>query len=297
VSNMIKILVIEHDEKDKLFIQQVFSLNQGIEAELTFAERCSKAIQLLASNDFDLVLLNLTVPDSYGIRTFEEFFNQHLEIPIIILVHPADEAMALEAVRKGAQDYIIKNELGICPLKRIINCAIERNLLRTKIARMAITDELTGLYNRRGFFILAQQQLELARRLQKVIGFFFLDIDEMKEINDFLGHHEGDQALIDMAQILRESCRATDVIGRIGGDEFAIALIQEIDCIQSIEKRIRNKINLHNKARLRKYMLSVSIGQYSANGQNCADIQAALAQADKMMYFEKKQKRLLVSER
>lgn len=293
MNKAVKILVIEHNEEDISFIQRVFSLDKGIKSELIFAEKIAQALDLLKSNDFDLIMLNLALPDLSGIRIFEEILDKYTELPVIILSNPADEAIALEAVRKGAQDYIIKSETDFYPIKRIINCSIERNRLRINMAQLSITDELTKLYNRRGFFIMTQQQLALARRLCQPVGFFFIDIDGMKDINDFWGHHQGDQALIDVSKILRESCRATDVIGRIGGDEFAISFIKEMNCIENIENRIRNKIELHNKSRLQKHMLSVSIGCYCINVQGCVDIQRALAEADKIMYLEKNRKKCL----
>jgi len=293
MSKNIKILVVENNVEDNVLIQHVFSTIKGIKCDLIFAERFTKAIELLECNAIDLVLLDLAVLDSYGIKAFEEIYGIYSEIPIIMLGSPDEEEMAIDAVRKGAQDYLIKSRLGSYPLRHIINCSVERNLLRIKMAQASITDELTKLYNRRGFFVMTGQQLQLARRMQKNVGVFFIDIDGMKEINDFFGHHQGDQALIDISKILKDACRSTDIVGRIGGDEFGISLIQEVNSIQLIEKRIRNRIELHNKARLRKYRLSICIGEYCVNTQSCIDIQKALAEADKMMYLEKSQKKIL----
>jgi len=293
VSSLIKILVVENNVEDIVLIQHVFSIIKEIKCDLIFVDSFIEAIELLELefNDIDLVLLDLAVLDSCGNKTLEEVYDMYSEIPFIILCSPAEEETALDAVRKGAQDYLIKSELSSYQLQRIINCSIERNLLRIKMARMSITDELTKLYNRRGFFTMTKQQLQLARRMRKNIGVFFIDIDGMKEINDLFGHHQGDQALIDISKILKDACRSTDIIGRIGGDEFGISIIQEVNCIKIIEKRIRHKIELQNEARLRKYTLSISIGKYCINTQSCVDIQKSLEEADRLMYMEKTQKR------
>ncbi|MEN6327618.1 MAG: GGDEF domain-containing response regulator [Syntrophomonas sp.] len=291
MSKTLKILVIEHIEHDQLLLKQAFSVAIGINCELVIAEKFAKAIELLESNDVDLILFDLMLPDLNGNRNIENILGKYSELPTIVLSSLADEEMALDAVKKGAQDYLIKDEINSYPLKQVIKCSIERNLLRVKMARLSLTDDLTKLYNRRGFFSMTQQQLELARRLEKNIGIFFIDIDGMKEINDYFGHHQGDQALIDTSQILKDACRVTDVIGRIGGDEFGISLIQGMSCIKNIETRIRKRIELHNKASLRKYKLSISIGNYCINAQNCVDIENSLAEADKMMYIEKSEKK------
>lgn len=293
MDDTVKILVIEHNEQDKMHVKRVFSEIRGIKCELCFAEGFAKAIELLQYGNVDLILLDLMLPDLHGNSNLESIFGKYSEIPVIILSNLANEDMALDAVRKGAQDYLIKSEMNLYPLQRIVNCSIERNRLKVKMSQLSVTDDLTKLYNRRGFLRMTQQQLELARRLQKDIGLFFIDIDGMKEINDFFGHHQGDQALIDTSQILRDACRITDVIGRLGGDEFGISLIQGMNCIKNIESRIRKRIEMHNRTCLRKYKLSVSIGNYHINAQSCVDIQKPLAEADKMMYLEKSKKKQL----
>ncbi len=291
MSKTLKILVIEHNEHDQSLLKQACAVARGINCELVFTGTFAKAIEILESNHIDLIFLDLMFPDLNGNRNIESILGKYSELPTIVLSSLADEEMALDAVRKGAQDYIIKDYINSYPLRQVINCSIERNLLRVKLARLSITDDLTKLYNRRGFLSMTQQQLELARRLEKNIGIFFIDIDGMKEINDYFGHHQGDQALIDTSLILKDACRVTDVIGRIGGDEFGISLIQGMSCIKNIETRIRKKIELHNKTNLRKYKLSISIGNYCINAQNCVDIQNSLAEADKIMYMEKAEKK------
>ena len=103
--------------------------------------------------------------------------------------------------------------------------ALENAHLYNEIQKLAIMDELTGLYNRRGFFTLAVQHIHLAARVKKGVLLIFADIDGMKEINDTLGHGQGDQALIDAAGVLKQTYRSADIIARVGGDEFAILAV------------------------------------------------------------------------
>ncbi len=94
---------------------------------------------------------------------------------------------------------------------------------------LSLVDELTGLYNRRGFFSLAEHQFKLTKRNHKSMVLFFGDLDELKTINDTLGHFEGDQALIDTANLLRKTFRETDIMARIGGDEFVVLITEPTD--------------------------------------------------------------------
>ena len=94
--------------------------------------------------------------------------------------------------------------------------------MEEKLRVLSLTDELTGLYNRRGFFTLSEQQLKMAGRLKSGIFMLYADMDTQKEINDRFGHQGGDLALIEIADIFKTTYRASDIIARIGGDEFTI---------------------------------------------------------------------------
>ena len=107
----------------------------------------------------------------------------------------------------------------------ILNDITESKQLEERLSAMSITDELTGLFNRRGFFTLSDQQLKIAERTKKNLLLFFVDLDKMKQINDQWGHPEGDKALIKVADILKETFRKSDILGRMGGDEFAVLTI------------------------------------------------------------------------
>lgn len=289
MNDRISLLIIEDDKEDIYLVQQVLFDPKGANNfNLCICNRLSEALGMLNKKNFDAILLDLGLPDSLGIDTFEKIFDDCGEIPIIILSGLVDEELALMAVRKGAQDYLMKSELTPALLKRVINYSIERSLLQKKLFKISMTDELTGLYNRRGFLTVAQQNLDLSKRLQKKVGLFLLDLDGMKNINDLFGHIEGDQALIDIASILNASCRETDVIGRWGGDEFVIfALVENNNDIDLLDARIRNKIMEHNNTAGRKYFLSVSIGTLCIDVDASIDIQKSLDEADRLMYLEK----------
>jgi diguanylate cyclase (GGDEF)-like protein len=129
----------------------------------------------------------------------------------------------------------------------------ERTRVEEQLRLLSLTDDLTGLYNRRGFLALAQQQTRVARRDQKPMLVISADLDGLKDINDTFGHQQGDAAIAETAHILRESFRKSDVIARIGGDEFAVLLTAgeaEFDRGR-LGARLQRVVDRHNKRRNR----------------------------------------------
>ncbi len=182
----------------------------------------------------------------------------------------------------------IYNEVG--KLERIVCIATDVTpiiAMRENLREMALKDELTGLFNRRGFMMLAEQQMKINKRKELGIGIFYIDMDNMKLINDTFGHHEGDKALIDAASIIRLCFRDADIIGRMGGDEFAILAIgcNKHD-IEMMQNRLIENINEFNAKSLREYQLSLSIGSIFISDSS-ADIGDILVRADKTMYRNK----------
>jgi len=165
----------------------------------------------------------------------------------------------------------------------------ERKRMEAELFAMSITDPLTGLYNRRGFIALAEQQLKLAKRSKKSLLLFFCDLDDLKTINDTLGHEEGDKALIEVAVIFKESFRDSDIIARIGGDEFALLAIGT-DGInpEYLTGRLLDNIKIHNARDNRRYRISVSIGLSSYDPEKPCTIDDLMARADRLMYKQKK---------
>lgn len=166
----------------------------------------------------------------------------------------------------------------------------ERKKLEEQLHTAAITDDLTGLYNRRGFFTLAQQQCKLADRTKRKMSLLYMDLDNMKTINDRFGHGTGDEALVDTANIIKGIFRKSDIIGRIGGDEFAVLLTEhDRDDIENIiRKNIKQKFTRHNKQNRRRYRLSLSIGIAHYDPEDPSSISDLLIKADAAMYKNKR---------
>ena len=171
---------------------------------------------------------------------------------------------------------------------------IIRDVTRTKrleneLFIMSITDELTGLYNRRGFFTLAEQQLKVAQRTKRRMALFFADIDGMKRINDTLGHGAGDRALLEVAAVLKETFRKSDIIGRMGGDEFAALALDIVDekASEVLVKRLEVSLDVLNATGDRAYTLSLSVGAAHYDPGKPDSLDELIARADKSMYEQK----------
>ena len=153
---------------------------------------------------------------------------------------------------------------------------------------MSLVDELTGLHNRRGFFYLGQQHMKIANRTKKAMLLLFADLDDLKQINDRLGHQEGDQALIDTATVLRATFREADIVARIGGDEFAIlALEADKDSAVFLKTRLQANVDARNARGDRRFTLAISVGIARYDADSPCSVDELLVRADASMYEQK----------
>ncbi len=159
-----------------------------------------------------------------------------------------------------------------------------------ELRNQALVDELTGLYNRRGFMFLAQQQLKLANRKQMGMLLLFADFNNLKWINDTLGHHKGDLALIETANILKETFREPDIIARIGGDEFVVLATEDRrEIAEILITRLQENLDTHNARGTRGYKLSLSMGIARYDPECPCSIDELLDRADSLMYAQKRE--------
>ncbi len=161
-----------------------------------------------------------------------------------------------------------------------------------KLYKLSLTDELTGLYNRRGFFALAEQQLKQSMRERKGRVLISADLDYLKEINDNLGHDEGDSAIISAADVMKKSFRSSDIIARLGGDEFVILAVEMPEStIESTTSRLKANIDKFNTGSDRKYELSISMGVTLYDPEKPCSVDKLLSDADKLMYEDKRRRK------
>lgn len=254
-----RILLIENNEDDVRLIQEKLACTQEPVA-LECADRLSTGLERLTAGGLDVVLLDLGLPDSTGFDGLVRLQTQVPAIPIVVLTGSYDdEQFALQALREGAQDYLIKDRVDGEAILRAMRYAIERSqteqvlkglnatlekrtadLERANVdlnsvtqelrkanehlKQLALIDPLTRLLNRRGLEQVLAQEIQRARREGSTLLALLVDLDDFKQINDAMGFTVGDRVLVQIARKLRASLRATDHAGRIGGDEFMILL-------------------------------------------------------------------------
>jgi len=184
----------------------------------------------------------------------------------------------------------VKNEDG----KTIAVTVVSKNIselkkMQEELRELSLTDELTGLYNRRGCFTLAEHVLKMADRSKKGIYMLYADLDNLKTINDTYGHAEGDSAVIEAADLLKNNYRESDIIARIGGDEFVVIPVGSAeDTVEIIKARLQKALDIHNEKSNRNYRLSMSVGiAYYDPAQPCS-MNDLISRADKLMYNQKK---------
>ena len=273
------------------------SLNDGLPGQFTVqvAESLTQALETLrtAADEVDVVLLDLSLPDSQGLETYRAVHVMAAAVPILVLSGLNDESIALKAVNEGAQDFLRKARVDGEVLPRAIRYAIERHRMLEQVRQLAIADELTGLVNRRGFMLLAEYQRSLAERKGTSLCLIFLDIDHFKRTNDQFGHDEGDRALRELAGILLRTFRRSDVVARLDGDEF-IVLMADInsDGLRIVLDRVEKNVRAFNQEARFPWRLAISLGVARSDPAKPATLEALMAAADQAMYKEKEQSRL-----
>jgi two-component system cell cycle response regulator len=277
-------------------LEYVHSLRQGIanvdfaQIKIIHATSLQDALEFLSEANFDIILLDLSLPDSQGFATLSAIYGRAAHIPIIVLSAQDDQDMALHVIREGAQDFLPLE--GANPLKviRLIQIAMLRHRAIEHLRQLALVDELTGLLNRRGFFSLGKQHIQIAQRSNRHLLLFYSDLDHLKSINDRFGHHEGDRALEEIALVLKDTFRSSDLIARIGGDEFTVLAVDApSESVESILARLGNQLQLIN-LRNPYYKLSLSTGYARFDPQAHPDLENMLIEADRALYRFKEDK-------
>lgn len=175
--------------------------------------------------------------------------------------------------------------------KRLERALRDLRASNEKLEAQSLTDELTGLYNRRGFFALGQQQIKIAGRLKEDVVLLYLDVDDLKRVNDTSGHAAGDGVLAAVGSILKKTLRESDAIGRIGGDEFAVLAIRSGSSGgRAIISRIRDRVKAHNLEHPDAPPVSLSAGVLRLRPEAFSSLEACLAHADGLMYRQKQRR-------
>jgi diguanylate cyclase (GGDEF)-like protein len=216
-----RVVVIEDSVDYAALVEQMLLESFG-DIEVSRHGGVKDACDRLPGTEADCVLLDLGLPDARGLEALQQIQDASPDLPIIVLSGLEEEQMAVEAVYRGAQDYLVKRHTDTHLLGRSIRYAIERKRSELELAHLAMHDSLTGLPNRTVFMDHLEHALARAERRETSVAVLFLDLDRFKVINDSLGHEIGDRLLVEVAERLRSLIRPSDVLARFGGDEFLV---------------------------------------------------------------------------
>ena len=219
----ISLLLVEDNPGDARLIKEMLSgpAYFGVTYQLSHVEILNAAVQVCSNNRFDVVLLDLNLPDSTGLGTLESLNGLLPQIPIIVLTGLNDAELTMQSVQHGAQDYVTKEECTSQLLTRAIYYAIERKRIEAQLKHLATHDPLTSLPNRALFY--DRLCLAIKRTIRKNTGglnwkaaVMIMDLDNFKQINDNFGHESGDKVLRELAPRLRACLRQSDTVARQG---------------------------------------------------------------------------------
>jgi diguanylate cyclase (GGDEF)-like protein len=221
VISSIRTLLIEDNPADARVIREALAEVPEAPFEVKWADGLAKGLERLAGEVVDLVLLDLHLPDSRGLATFTTTQACAPDVPIIVFTGLDDRELALKAVRDGAQEYLVKGQVEGPSLVRAMQNAVVRHRMQQDTNGASWKDALTGLHNRRGFLALGEQLLRFSDNAKCKLALIYADVDGLEKINQGFGREEGDAALKGVAVALRETFRESDLVARVGGDEFA----------------------------------------------------------------------------
>jgi diguanylate cyclase (GGDEF)-like protein len=247
-----KILVVDDEEPMRKLIVSLLSTKGH---QCVTASNGLEALDKIMEAKYDALITDIVMPEMDGLALTKELSKHYQSLPVMIMTGHADEYSAETAIALGAREFISKpfsiSEFIIRFDKMMRDHKGEETLLA-----LSLTNELTGLYNRRRFFVLTEQYLKVAIRAKKRSLLLYIDMDDLKWINDHCGHSDGDQVLIDLGSILKKTFRESDIIARIGGDEFVVLLESTDENDEMLITRLYENIRDYNAKVSQDYKLS-----------------------------------------
>jgi len=285
----ISLLVVDDDDVDRERIRRYLN-NAEIGSKIDESSNLKEAMTALSNKNYDCVIVDYRLGVEDGLDVLRAIRSTLSEMCAVIMVTGlGDEEVAAEALRLGANDYLIKNQLNPSKLLKSILGAVHAVEMNSKIHDLAHFDTLTGLVTRHLLVDRVQQVVAHIGRSEKIGALVFIDLDNFKPVNDLYGHESGDYVLVEIASRLRDSLRGTDTVSRIGGDEFVV-LLAELNNISECKTLLhRVLINIESNIRLPNGIdvnVSASVGVTTITDVNI-DADTLLRRADQAMYQAK----------
>jgi diguanylate cyclase (GGDEF)-like protein len=220
----------------------------------------------LSAGGVDVLLVDAAVSRENAMDVLVRARIEAPEVPVVMLAGGGDaEQAGAQAIQTGAQDWIVRDPIDGALLGRVLRYAIERERLQSTLRQLALTDLLTGLYNRRGFLTLADHHLRLAPRTRGLL-LASADLPDLKRLNAQSGRDEGDRALLAAAEILRDTFRASDVVARLGADDFAVLVLDAAEETEDvITPRLRARVKKYNTDHPKsKLAINMGVARYDS---------------------------------
>jgi diguanylate cyclase (GGDEF)-like protein len=221
---MLRILLVEDDEDDCVLIRDLLGAMEVMEVSMDHASSSTEGLASMLRREHDIYLLDYRLGESDGLELLRRARVEGWTGPVIVLTGVGNREIDLAAMRAGAADYLVKGEFTSEMLERSIRYALERSRLQAEMREMALRDELTGLFNRRGILGILEEEIERFRRYGRPLSILMVDVDGFKQVNDQFGHLVGDRVLTKVARSLDKGTRGVDKVGRFGEDEFLVVL-------------------------------------------------------------------------
>jgi two-component system cell cycle response regulator len=250
-SEALRALLVEDDREDAFIFRRFAADLTGIELEVTHVTGTQEALDRLAAEGFEIVFVDLNLSGREGgMELLKRLAREGIGVPLVVVTGSGDEAKAVEAMKAGAYDYLLKDELGPGVLARALRYVRRRHFLEQERARMmrelaelSVTDELTSLPNRRRFSQKLAEEVRRSERTGHIFALLMADLDRFKRVNDEHGHQVGDRVLQRCAASLRRCLRGTDFIARYGGEEFcALLLDTSLEGAKDAAERLRTAV-------------------------------------------------------
>jgi len=239
----LRVLLVEDDEDDYVLTSSLLSEIESQKVDLEWVNSYREAVLALGRGEHDVCLVDYYLGERTGLELLREAAGGNSSAPMIMLTSHSGYDVDAEAMRAGAADYLVKNQISTPLLERSIRYAVQHSRLVRNLRKLASHDELTGLYNRRAMDELLKEETDRHQRYGRPAALVMLDVDRFKSINDSYGHLVGDEVLRWLAQLLRRAIRTADIPARYGGEELAV-ILPEMNSRQALgmAERVRRRV-------------------------------------------------------
>jgi diguanylate cyclase (GGDEF)-like protein len=292
ISPTCSVLLVEDVPVLAKITEQMLRKSRANRYSLVHQETLAGALTMLRNAEFDVILLDLNLSDSQELATLAAVVEAAPDVPVVVLTATQSQDIGFRAIKLGAQDFLMKGDFNYLILDRAIVYSIERHRLQRTLQQLAVLDELTGLYNRRGFQMLHPDIVERVRESRGRGYLCYFDLDRFKQINDELGHQKGDEALVEFAASLRGVFRKDTLLVRLGGDEFlALGMEHEPGQVARSSHSLQIILTVRNQMKHHPFDLEASCGiaYFDQAGPHAIEDLSALA--DAALYRDKEGRR------